>query len=681
MCNVAAVAQTRSADETLRQIILQTLAVFPEEPFTSGEQIGEALSAGFGLDIPIHNVDAVLKDLTAQEAISLSGDGRYALTERSGKELQDRMSSSAELETRVRDQWLSEIAGRHPQLRSDDLWHALRSYLAKAFLRHGMQTVAFLDPTVDTSEEYSRSMSSLLHDAVAEVFVDQDEPAARDAISGFLSRAGSDPARAQFIAQCADGAFSFFSLTVDPETSERLRKELSSLILFLDTNFLFGILDLHVHPQVELSNELIRAVESHKLPFELRYHRKTLDELFSTISFYGSELRKHNWPQSLSRAALSSRYMSGIETKYHQRNADQAIDADTFLRPYEHVDVLLKGRGIDVYTGPNSDSAQVSRLRQQYADFLQRIRKDDKAPSAIGHDASLMATVRDLRSKGETSLDVGALLITCDYALYRFDLETSRAEGELGACVLPNLLWQILRPYLSVSADYDKAFAETFALPEFRTVASGASRACSRMIALLASYAEFPEATAANLLSNDMLIDKLRIIDDDQEFHRQVESAIVLENQSLLEDKAALQEETEMLRRQKEADEEYRQRVSSQVAELEKKEEEQRSRADRERERADSEAAKRAESEKSATVNALVTGVCLSILLVIGLGLMVYMVPFSWLLQHEHSGGIQIGLALCIILFMPGVFSKKWRKCLWGTALLPLLFSLFELAS
>jgi hypothetical protein len=117
--------------------------------------------------------------------------------------------------------------------------------------------------------------------------------------------------------------------------------------------------------------------------------------------------------------------------------------------------------------------------------------------------------------------------------------------------VLPNVLWQILRPFIPASQDFDRSFAETFAIPEFRTIGSGAAKACSKMLGLLAAYKDIPEETAARLLSNDLLIDRLRATQDDEQFQAQVESAITSENQSLLEERAVLAKQVETLQADK----------------------------------------------------------------------------------------------------------------------------------
>lgn len=72
------------------------------------------------------------------------------------------------------------------------------------------------------------------------------------------------------------------------------------------------------------------------------------------------------------------------------------------------------------------------------------------------------------------------------------------------------------------------------------------------MLGLLAAYKDFPEQTAVRLLSNDLLMDRLRTAQDDEQFQAQVESAVASENQTLLEERAALAKQIEALRGDKE---------------------------------------------------------------------------------------------------------------------------------
>lgn len=165
-------------------------------------------------------------------------------------------------------------------------------------------------------------------------------------------------------------------------------------------------------------------------------------------------------------------------------------------------------------------------MHEEYKEFLASRGRTDKAYGTINHDAAVLDAVRHQRTTSKSTLRAGALLVTCDYLLYRFDWESARKGGHLPSVVLPNVLWQILRPYIQDDAAFDRSFAETFALPEFRAVASGGSKACSKMLSILVAYDDVPEETALSLMSNGVLLDQLRTIESDKEFEERVEAAL-----------------------------------------------------------------------------------------------------------------------------------------------------------
>lgn len=443
MCNYVAIAETKSPAESLRRLILHTLFAFESEKVSNIQQVADILKTMFGIEVPNHQIQESLDQLVLAQQVHQPMGTNYVLTPNSQTEVKARIDQASQLEELVKMQWLAEIIGQFIDLDTDLLWKALQDYLAKAFLRHGIQVAAFLDPTVELPIEYTASLTTILTEVVQTRFDLTHQESAKHVISNFLANAGKNPERAQFIAECADGAANYFSLAVSPGIAVKFREKLNPLTLFCDTNFLFGILDLHVHPLVEVSNNLLEAINQHALPLNLRYHEATLRELQSSITHYGDILRRHKWSQALSRAATTSRFMSGIELKYHQKNTGNGIDVDTFLRPYQHVDVLLKERKINAFKPSTDRLTERATLEAEYRNFLERLRKE-KSNDLIAHDASVLDSVRFLRKSASSTLESGAWLVTCDYSLYRFDNEGSRYKRTLSSVVLPNVLWQIL---------------------------------------------------------------------------------------------------------------------------------------------------------------------------------------------------------------------------------------------
>ena len=320
-------------------------------------------------------------------------------------------------------------------------------------------------------------------------------------------------------------------------------------------------------------------------------------------------------------------------------------------------------------------------LHHEYADFLKNHDRPEKPYDTIDHDVTVLDAVRQQRNNSRSTLDAGALLVTCDYWLFRFDTDCSRRLGMPKSVLLPNVFWQVLRPYVPPDGDFDKAFAETFALPEFRAIGSDSSVACSKMLGILATYKNVPERTAARLLSNGMLLDKLSATTNDKEFTDLVETAFVEDNATLLEEKAALETQLEAAKKKiLENNEQYTQQQEElENVEIGLKKE----RTCAEDARLAEEAAKaqirqekqaRKKAEFRADVLSGVAGVAVAALLIALFELLTYLLPWEWVKSHPNSYGLQLAVDLVILATVMSVFYPRHAKWwLIGVALAVIL--------
>jgi hypothetical protein len=263
-------------------------------------------------------------------------------------------------------------------------------------------------------------------------------------------------------------------------------------------------------------------------------------------------LLSYGWTQELSRAAIRTQSLGTIELRYHEANARTPIDARAFLTKYEHVEELLKEKGFTVYREPPKGPAKVEELDKEqtlliakYNRFLvNRLGLDRaKAYRTIEHDMVVWQTVKYLRHEGSSVLDIGALFLTADQNLYAFDWNEMRPTGGSGHVILPNQLLQILRPFLVVTDDFDRKFAATFAIPEFRTLASGYTSVAAKVLGYLTTLADVTEETASRILANEVLLGKLRDVPvDAPKFKKVMDSELIRDNERLLNENERLQE-------------------------------------------------------------------------------------------------------------------------------------------
>jgi len=692
MCSIVAIGKTNGVEDTLKELILYCMVFLPEDTFKTAKEFSRKIHGLFGLRIADHEIHFAIDQLLSVGAL-IKSDSKYVIPEATSRSIRDNIDAAHVLENKVRDGWQAEIISSSPDLEFPKVWKALRGYLSNAFQRHGIQTVSLLDPSIDIPQEYTESLSSILDGVIASEFPQEQRPKARQAISDFMATTGNYATRAKYIAQLADGAFNYFALAIAPASAAEFRKGLNPIMLFLDTNFLFGVLDLDVSPQVAISNELLSATQKYNLPFQFRSHDRTVRELLASINKYADELGAQQWSRSISRAATTSRYLSGVELRYHQRFAQDGIDVESFFKPYRHADVILREKNIVVYNPQEERLKERADLIQQYSEFLRK-RKKEKPYKIIDHDMTVLDIVRQLRSKSTSTLEAGALFITCDYTLYKFDWETSKNTGSPACTVLPNTFWQVIRPFIPSDEEFDRSFANTFAIPEFRIIGSLAAEACSKMLNILAGYKYISEETAIKMLSNDLLIERLQTAENDKVFQEYVESEIVRENQALLEENARIKrhlenEKVEKLSTEQELNAEkslHRQHeleLQDTYAVIHQKTEEaeieRAARIAAEQRAADAEKTADKEKEKSSVLLGSVIGTIVSVIGILAFELLIHLLKWDWLITHPHTLGLQIAFDFLLVLISYGIFVPKWRKVLWPIGIVPLVYTIIQI--
>lgn len=544
LCHFMAISKSVDTHAVLENLVLSAIVFHDNKQPLMIEEIAEAMAVYFATSVPDDELTQAIENLCNSGRLHRVGGNRFSVTDAVKQEVSERARAANELEDRVRNEWFGEIEEGESiplvdtNLDKNALWSALQRYMARSFRRHGVQTIQLLDPNTPNTDETNTRLSSLIEEALDEAGFEDHEArkVARISIRSFFQNQTAD--RVNYLAQLLDGTFSFFALNHDNVISDYLSGEMGPLKIFLDTNFIFGVLELHHNPLVDVSRQLMLIIEQYFPNIRLIYHPETLEEMRRTVSAIGEKLEEKRWQRALSRAALKNGQLSGLEMKYHEVNAQQPVDPDVFLNKYLHPDALLGDQGFSIYDKKYDVPVdEKGKLVADYKDFIEN-RRHPKPYKAYDHDVTVLLAARAERGSSRRSvLDSGAMLLTCDYYLYAFDQQAVQRTDRIGTAVLPNHLLQVLRPLMPASPDFDRRFVETFAIPEFRTIGSDYSATVSNVLGFLNAYADISEATASRILADELLIRELSGIDESSaEFAESIESALARDNSALLEE-------------------------------------------------------------------------------------------------------------------------------------------------
>jgi hypothetical protein len=528
LAELSAISRLSDYKSSVQELVLQAITVGDTYSLKNVADIKDAIDAFFGIPMDGSILAEAVEFLIGGDRIRVNF-GAYALSDQEQQFRSSQIAQSRDLETAVYENWHKQLIGDNALAGVDfeQLKKCMADYMGRAFRQHGIETAQILDAGSELAKVETESLVHVLNETVNRHFTGKSsEATVKLLISQFFRTTDKFSERRKYLIELADGAYSFYTFFIDPEVSSRLRETLRKIDFYLDTNFLWGLLGLHQNQYVDASVELFGVARAHHLPFFFRYHKVTEQELLRSVASSSAGLRQKAWKASISATLRKSPYISGIERKFHEKNAEKSTDVDMFLKPYENISRIVQDQDIKIDNQEVEWGNSVNELLHEFSDYLEHIEKE-KTYEAMQHDVRMLWLVRSKRSNSKSPLQAGTLFLTCDNRLYNFDIQNSRRHGVWPSTILPNVLLQILRPSIQTADDFDTLFVKTFSLPEFRSYSKKSSLAVQKMAEILSALDGLPPAVAEQMLMDDILVKDVSRAGSDAEISEKINGALV----------------------------------------------------------------------------------------------------------------------------------------------------------
>lgn len=337
LCHLVALSRNGKTKAAIDSLTTTTISLCHEEALRDAADVIEAADAYFGVALCVSEVrSSIDRGLDNGTLVRRSTDRALTLTAAVQAAVEQRVADSDELEQAVRQEWsleLRALALAEADDKLDRYWSCLQAYMARAFRQHGALATELLGATARTVMDGDGSLTTAMDAAIEEKGLGAGRAQARKVLSSFFETTTAQ--RARYVAQLLDATFTFFALTVSDATASYLNRALQPLQLFLDTNYIFGLLDLHENPLSAVSKELVGFIRDHKLPFTLYVHERTLKEFEVAVRAVSERIVGRHWSQQLSRAALAAADVSGVEATFHRLNAEAPLDPGIYFSKFD----------------------------------------------------------------------------------------------------------------------------------------------------------------------------------------------------------------------------------------------------------------------------------------------------------------------------------------------------------
>lgn len=529
-------AASDTRQDTLISIIVNVLFHFDQ---IAKDDFCSAINELYGFEPYKDELFQIIETLVANNRISIKED-TFLLTDEEKLRLQ-------ELDTHIKDQEKARFMNFKNFINDNlneslevvkvkFLWSVFIDYIYNNFYTYGVDALKRLHPYINTDDgEFldgdclQIAYTKLKDQSLCDIF--------KKTIEQFPDYASAEDI--DFLNDLAQKTLSFASLGVSPDMAETdIDRSIIDWVLYLDTNVLYSLLNLHSHPENDACKALISLIHENKnyLKIVLRYSELTKKELNSKREDF--ELLDDKLTNSSIKALLRSERLDDFSKQFYDTLLN---DRESTLHPLKVIDLaphtLLKN-DIDIarnqkrveQLGEDYLNTRIQDYRR-YIDELNAIKQEFnkknnisfreiyRSDKQITHDITLREIILDQRSlvlKKQETLNLHNAKyfgITLDEVLLKFDKNQLKDYNDARSFPVffkPSFLLNKLVRVLPIkTADYKKAFLKAVASRGFNKDVQK-SHDILKIVNYLKSQGIDDEQIIYNLISEDLFLEKYK---------------------------------------------------------------------------------------------------------------------------------------------------------------------------
>jgi len=478
-------AKSDNRERMLSELILNVLYTV-NEPVQLSDII-YFINDNFHLTPITYEVNECINDLIGAQEIEVI-DQKYILTPESQENIHNSLIRGQGDSQKRFQSFCSILNYIIPQALSEEeikiLWDVFNEYLLECFMVFGKKAIDIFLPykTDELSQDdeiLDAAYKKLPHNSLIIIF--------KRIIVEYPNRLNEPELR--YLTSLAARAEKFYSLGIEREDYEKIKNlEIKNLVILVDTNILYSILDLNIHPENAAIFELIRVAKEKHVDLRIVYLPKTYQELQKVRTYLESSIPKNGFKPAHMRALLHSDKLDQFSKKYYENKLTNSSTPHPSDKVYYAMD-LFKGMGIEIYNNKfdeleDEEQKHLNTKIAEYMDFQHfynnlcdekgyefHLNKDDKK---IEHDVFLREAIKILKVKYSEESELNFICLTLDRSLIHFDHYSLRNET-YGAhsvinpnFILPSIFIKKIRAFIPISTnDYRKAFITSLTAPNF----------------------------------------------------------------------------------------------------------------------------------------------------------------------------------------------------------------------
>jgi hypothetical protein len=437
------------------------------------------------------------------------------------------------------------------------LWDVFNEYLMGCFMEFGRKAIEIFLPysaITFTREEYihQSAIGQLESDRLKQIF--------KRLLLEYPNQLSNLELR--YLTFLADRAERFYSLGIEKSEYQKLSSlQIKDLVVVLDTNVLYSILDLHSHPENAAVGEILKIAREKQIDIRLVYIGKTYSELAKAKLYFENNIPKDNFRPGHIKALLASNKIDAVSTEYFKGklvNSNYPHPADRIA----YAGDLLKSKGTNLYNHPfpklDRDEEYLNTKIEDYYDFEIKYNEEaqqkgydirlNKADRKKEHDVYLREAVIELKKKYSNENELKFVCLTLDNSLVNFDHYMFKKSGVKAKEIInpnflvPSVFLKKIRPFIPIiSKDYRKAFITSLTSPTYSLDDKGQNKIVIKSMTYFKSLGIEDEEVLINCIKRELFLEEFSSLDSSEQIEQFILSEVGKEIKHIVEEKDKIQ--------------------------------------------------------------------------------------------------------------------------------------------
>jgi hypothetical protein len=411
----------------------------------------------FGVEIPDNLVRTELSDLQKQGAVANTTSGEVYLSDLTKAELSRQKVNDSSVFDAALKAWTSnkDIFDIITVEESSALKATAILFLNRVFVTHGASCVRLLIQEADATEFDINGIAT----DIAE-WHGNEKDFLKEKLPTIFSMAKSmDVVR--LLEHIFTKAIKYLSSVMPVDIRDSLSSKLSGVVIYLDTNFLYRLLDLQGEERFLSAKETLDFCKSTGV--SLRITAETYQELTNRIYYDARILNDHPIKTNLAQFGYKFRTEDNYISSYWRKARISRLSTTDYNESFADPSIILKEQYEIVIEEVADKSADFKEMVNGFYDKICKFSKgDEKTTSALWHDAYCLATVRKAQKpSASNAVDSRCLFLTTDRQLINLQATDDELKRGIPLALTPSQLLQLFSFTTSVG-NYVDTFVTLF---------------------------------------------------------------------------------------------------------------------------------------------------------------------------------------------------------------------------